>query len=148
MHAGLYAWPLRMGLASEIHVASVKNEQYNHIWFRLEVSVDAVWGPNVECVKQLHVVPREPLYSTPDLVVPVWSATRRQWTGICYLRTGLSNGFTSRVPDAGSFAKKLFAPQPVWERHLRRRLSLVEQLAFKADGSVKKHRARRREKHR
>ena len=76
MKAGLYVWPFRIGIPVGIQVATLVNETYGHISFRLKVFIDTVWKPGIDCVKKLHVVPCEPLYSSPDLIVPVSKATR------------------------------------------------------------------------
>ena len=141
MHAGLYLWPFRIGLPAELQVASIENKQYGNIQFRLRVSVDTFWGPDIEYFKKLHVVPREPLYSAPDLVVPVWKRGSKQMNRYLFFTDGLieaSLTSTRRGFFRGEGLQLRLELRNLCENVISGvELSLVEQLAFKADGSVK-----------
>ena len=71
MKVGVHVWPFSIGIPAGLQVATLANEPFGQISFRLEAFVDTVWGPDIGCVKELHVVPHEPLHSSPDLMVQV-----------------------------------------------------------------------------
>ena len=106
MHSRLYVWPFYIKLPTGIQATTLVNEPFGNISFRLEVFIDTVWGPGIECAKELHVVPRELLYSTPDLVVSILKRDSKKTSRIFSFMEGELVASVT-WPDAVSFAEKL-----------------------------------------
>ena len=87
LEPGLYVWPFRIALPPTITDASVEHH-LGHVRYELKAYVDMPWDMDIEFSRPLHVVPRMPLSSRPDLLVPVSDEKQTEINRWCCIPNG------------------------------------------------------------